>query len=204
MPCSTRVEPFTDLTTDDPMKLLFDFLPLVVFFIFYRLFDIYVATEVLMAAMLVQILLMKLFNRPVEKMQWITLGLVLVFGGLTLGLRNPQFIMWKPTVINWLFAAALLFSEWFMAQGFMRRMLASVADFPATVVVNLNYAWAAFLVAAGALNLYVAYNFPEDIWVDFKLFGLTGLSAVFIIGQSLYLARHIPRSETVGGDGRED
>jgi intracellular septation protein len=186
------------------MKLLFDFLPLVVFFIFYRLFDIYVATEVLMAAMLVQILLMKLFNRPVEKMQWITLGLVLVFGGLTLGLRNPQFIMWKPTVINWLFAAALLFSEWFMAQGFMRRMLASVADFPATVVVNLNYAWAAFLVAAGALNLYVAYNFPEDIWVDFKLFGLTGLSAVFIIGQSLYLARHIPRSETVGGDGRED
>lgn len=186
------------------MKLLFDFLPLVVFFVFYRLYDIYAATEVLMAAMVVQILLMKLFGRPVEKMHWITLALVLVFGALTLGLRNPQFIMWKPTVINWLFAAALLFSEWFTAKGLVRRTLASVADFPASVVINLNYAWVAFLVATGTLNLYVAYNFPEAIWVDFKLFGLTGLSAVFMLVQFLYLVRHIPQPETTRNDEQED
>lgn len=182
------------------MKLLFDMLPLVLFFVFYQLYDIYVATMILMAAMTSQILLMKLTGRPVEKMHWITLVLVLAFGALTLGLRNPQFIMWKPTIINWLFAAALLLSEWFMARGFLRRMLAPVADFPEAVVVRLNYAWVGFLTGAGLLNLYVAYNFEESTWVDFKLFGLTGLSLVFIILQSLYLARHMPAPEAVETD----
>ncbi len=182
------------------MKLLFDLLPLVIFFVFYQLYDIYAATLVLMGAMAAQILLMKLAGRPVEKMHWITLALVLVFGALTLGLRNPEFIMWKPTVINWLFAAALLLSEWFMARGILRRMLATVADFPDLVVVRLNYAWVAFLALAGVLNLYVAYNYPEPTWVDFKLFGLTGLSLVFILLQSLYLARHMPQASTVDSD----
>ena len=182
------------------MKLLTDFLPILIFFIFYRMFDIYVATQVLMDAMVLQIVLMKLFRRPVEKMHWITLGLVMVFGGLTLGLHNPEFIMWKPTVINWLFAAALLFSECFMAKGLMRRMLGSVADFPDAVMVRLNYAWVLFLIGAGVLNLYVAYNYPESTWVDFKLFGLTGLSIVFVIGQSLYLARHMPEEEAAQAD----
>ena len=177
------------------MKLLFDLLPLVLFFAFYQLYDIYTATGVLMAAMVAQIVLMKLAGRPVEKMHWITLVLVLVFGALTLGLRNPQFIMWKPTVINWLFAAALLFSEWFMARGFLRRMLSAVAEFPDAVVTRLNYAWVLFLVGEGVLNLYVAYNYPESTWVDFKLFGLTALSLVFILLQSLYLARHMPEAE---------
>ena len=182
------------------MKLFFDLLPLVLFFVFYQLYDIYLATLVLMGAMATQILVLKLAGRPVEKMQWITLALVLAFGALTLGLRNPQFIMWKPTIINWLFAAALLLSERFMARGFLRRMLAPVADFPEPVVVRLNYAWVAFLTAAGVLNLYVAYSFSESTWVDFKLFGLTGLSLVFIVLQSLYLARHIPASEAVESD----
>ena len=177
------------------MKLLTDFLPILLFFIFYRMYDIYVATQVLMGAIVVQLLLMKLFGRPIEKMHWITLVLVLVFGSLTLGLHDPQFIMWKPTVINWLFAAALLLSEWFMARGILRRMLTSVADFPIPVMVRLNYAWVLFLIGSGILNLYVAYNFSEPTWVDFKLFGLTGLSLVFIVGQSLYLARHMPESE---------
>jgi len=182
------------------MKLLFDLFPLVLFFVFYQLYDIYAATMVLMGAMAAQIVLMKLGGRPIERMHWITLALVLVFGALTLGLRNPEFIMWKPTVINWLFAAALLLSEWFMARGILRRMLATVAEFPDPVVVRLNYAWVAFLTMAGVLNLYVAYNFPEPTWVDFKLFGLTGLSLVFIVLQSLYLARHIPQTETADSD----
>lgn len=182
------------------MKLLFDLLPLVLFFAFYKMYDIYVATEILMVAMLIQILLMRLSGRPVEKMHWITLALVLVFGGLTLGLRNPEFIMWKPTIINWLFALALLMSEWFMASGILRRMLSSVAEFPSAVVIRLTYAWALFLVSAGLLNLYVAYNYPEATWVDFKLFGLTGLSVVFIVAQSLYLGRHMPAADAVDKD----
>lgn len=177
------------------MKLLTDFLPILLFFIFYRLFDIYVATQVLMITMVLQLVLMKVFGRPIEKMHWITLVLVLAFGALTLGLHDPQFIMWKPTVINWLFAAALLLSEWFMAKGILRRMLGSVADFPEQVMIRLNYAWVLFLTGVGFLNLYVAYNFPEPTWVNFKLFGLTGLSIVFIIGQSLYLSRHMPEEE---------
>jgi intracellular septation protein len=176
------------------MKLLTDFFPLLLFFLFYRLYDIYVATQVLMGAMLLQLLLMRLLRHPIQKMHWLTLALVWVFGALTLGLHNPQFIMWKPTVINWLFAAALLMSEWFMARGILRRMLDSVADFPTRVISRLNHAWALFLFALGVLNLYVAYHYPESTWVDFKLFGLTGLSLVFIVGQSLYLARHMPQS----------
>ncbi len=176
------------------MKLLTDFFPLLLFFVFYRLYDIYVATQILMGAMLLQLLLMRLLRRPIEKMHWITLGLVWAFGALTLGLHDPRFIMWKPTVINWLFAAALLLSEWFMARGILRRMLATVAEFPGGVVRRLNHAWALFLFSVGLLNLYVAYHFPESTWVDFKLFGLTGLSLVFILGQSLYLARHMPQT----------
>lgn len=182
------------------MKLLFDMLPLIVFFIVYQTHDIYTATAVLMVAMVIQIALMKLTGKPVEKMHWITLGLVLVFGALTLGLRNPEFIMWKPTVINWLFAAALFLSEWLMARGFLRRMLETVADFPDSVVARLNYAWVIFLTGTGFLNLYVAYNYPEATWVDFKFFGLTGLSIAFLLLQSLYLARHLPARDSVDAD----
>ena len=182
------------------MKILSDLLPILLFFIFYRMYDIYVATGILMATMVLQLVLMKLLGRPIEKTHWITLGLVLAFGGLTLGLHNPEFIMWKPTVINWLFAAALLLSEWFMARGIMRRMLGAVADFPVPVIIRLNYAWALFLTGAGFLNLYVAYNYPESTWVDFKLFGLTGLSILFIIGQGFYLSRHMPAEEPVQAD----
>ncbi|HHI76112.1 MAG TPA: septation protein A [Gammaproteobacteria bacterium] len=175
------------------MKLLNDFLPLVLFFVFYQLYDIYVATQVLMAAMVLQLVVMKLMGHPIERMHWIILGLVLAFGALTLGLRDPQFIMWKPTVVNWLFAAALLFSEWFMDKGFLRRMFAKLGDFPDQVMVRLNWAWVLFLVLEGVLNLYVAFNYPESTWVSFKLFGLTGLSLAFMLAQGFYLARYLPQ-----------
>jgi len=177
------------------MKLLTDLLPVILFVIAYQMYDIYVATLVLMAAIVVQIAYLKITGKPVEKMHWITLVLVIGFGGLTLGLRDPQFIMWKPTVINWLFAAALLLSEAFMQRGIVRRMLDTVGEFPAQVVSRLNWGWALFLFSLGVLNLYVAYNFSEETWVNFKLFGLMGLSLVFVIGQSLYLARYMQDPE---------
>jgi len=177
------------------MKLLTDLLPVILFFVVYQMYDIYVATIVLMGALVAQIAFLKLTGKPVEKMHWITLGLVIFFGALTLGLQDPQFIMWKPTVINWLFAATLLLSAVFMKRSIMQRMLESVASFPEHVVSRLNWAWALFLFGLGVLNLYVAYNFSEETWVNFKLFGLMGLTLAFVIGQSFYLARYIQDSE---------
>jgi len=173
------------------MKLLTDLFPAILFVIAYQMYDIYVATIALMVTIVAQIAYFKLSGKPVEKMHWITLGLVIAFGGLTLGLRDPQFIMWKPTVINWLFAAALLLSGLFMQRGIMRRMLDTIGEFPLTVVSRLNLAWALFLFSLGMLNLYVAYNFSEATWVNFKLFGLMGLTLVFVIGQGFYLARYM-------------
>ncbi len=173
------------------MKLLTDLLPVMVFVVVYQMYDIYAATIALMAVIVAQIAYMKLSGKSVEKIQWITLALVIGFGGLTLGLRDPQFIMWKPTVINWLFAAALLLSELFMQRGIMRRMLDTLGEFPLHAVSRLNWTWTGFLFGLGVLNLYVAYNFSEATWVNFKLFGLMGLTLVFVIGQSFYLARFL-------------
>ena len=173
------------------MKLLTDLFPVILFVAAYQMYDIYVATIALMAAIVAQIAYLKLSGKPVEKMHWITLGLVIGFGGLTLGLRDPQFIMWKPTVINWLFAAALLLSGLFMQRGIMRRMLDTIGEFPLRVVSRLNLAWTFFLFGLGVLNLYVAYNFSEATWVNFKLFGFLGLTLAFMLAQGFYLARFI-------------
>jgi intracellular septation protein len=178
------------------MKFLSDLFPVILFFVVYQAYDIYIATQVLMGAVVLQIAFLKFTGRPVEKMHWITLALVVAFGALTLGLRDPQFIMWKPTVINWLFAAALLLSELYMQRGILRRMLESVATFPDHAINRLNWAWVLFLFLLGVLNLYVAYNFSEETWVNFKLFGLMGLSLLFVVGQSLYLARYMADTET--------
>ncbi|RMG38241.1 MAG: septation protein A [Gammaproteobacteria bacterium] len=187
------------------MKILNDFLPIVLFFVCYQLYDIYVATQVLMAVMVLQLGIMKLLGRPIEKMQWVILVLVLAFGALTLGLHDPQFIMWKPTIVNWLFAAALLFSEWFLARGLLRRMLAVVGEFPDQVISRLNWAWVIFLTLEGFLNLYVAYNYSEATWVNFKLFGLTLLSVLFMLAQGFYIARHMPQAaEVEAGRAGED
>lgn len=177
------------------MKFLTDFFPVVLFFIAYKSYDMYVAIQVFMAAIAAQLLLLKLTGRPIEKMHWFSLGAVLVLGGISLWYRDPLFLMWKPSIFNWAFAAALLLSEWLMQRGIMRRMLEAVAPFPDFVIRRLTYAWALFLSFLGVLNLYVAYNFSEDTWVDFKLFGLMGLTLVFALGQGFYLARYMPQED---------
>jgi intracellular septation protein len=102
--------------------------------------------------------------------------------------------MWKPTVINVLLAVALLCSEWFMKISLMTRMLHKMAPFPASVCATLTYLWAGFFVFLGLLNLYIAYNFSEATWVNFKLFGMMGLSLLFMVGQGFYLAKHMPKT----------
>ncbi|HEC06894.1 MAG TPA: septation protein A [Thiolapillus brandeum] len=178
------------------MKLLTDFLPVIIFFVAYKIWGMYVATGIFIAATLIQIGWTYHAHRKVETMQWVTLGLVLVFGGLTLALHDPVFIKWKPTVVNWLFAAAFLGSGLFMQRNLLQRMMDHAISLPQPVWGRLNLAWITFFVSAGFANLYVAYNFSESAWVDFKLFGMLGLTLVFMVLQGFYLARHmLPQEE---------
>lgn len=186
------------------MKAIIDLVPVILFAGAYFLYDFYVATWVLMVAVVAQIVLLKLFGKPVEKMHWITLILVVGFGALTLFLHDPLFLMWKPTAINWLFAAAMLGSQLWMKRSIMARMLESVAHFPDFVTARLSYAWALFLFLLGVLNLYVAYNFSEAVWVNFKLFGLLGLTLAFTLAQGFYLARYMPEEHDQPKPAPED
>lgn len=182
------------------MKFLYDFFPILLFFVAYKLYDIYVATGVAMVAALVQSLSYRIKHGRFERMHLVTLGLLLVFGGLTLALHDPVFIKWKPTVINWLFGVVFAASAWIGDKPLVRRMMDhAITIDDAAVWTRLNWAWVAFFLAMGALNLYVAFNFDEATWVNFKLFGLIGLTFVFVFGQAMYLSRHMPAEDAEGG-----
>lgn len=178
------------------MKLLFDFLPILLFFIAYKLSDIYVATAVIIVASTVQVSWFWLKHRRVENMHLITLGLVLVLGGATIYFQNATFIYWKPTIVNWLFAIAFLGSQFIGNKNLLQRMLdGQVTVTSPQIWTHLNLAWVAFFIAMGVINLYVAFNFDENTWVNFKLFGMMGLTIVFVIAQSFYLAQYIVQDD---------
>jgi intracellular septation protein len=167
------------------MKLLFDFFPVLLFFITFKMHEdpqrgILVATAVIIAATLVQVGVTWFRNRRVEKMHVVTLVLVVIFGGATLLLKDEIFIKWKPTVVNWLFAIAFLASEFIGSKNLVRRMMESSVQLPDFVWRRLNLSWVMFFTVMGVLNLYVVYNFDTDTWVDFKLFGLLILPGTFM------------------------
>lgn len=172
------------------MKLLTDFLPIVLFFVAYQLYDIYVATAVAIATSILQIGYFWLLRKQLEKMHLVTLGLLVIFGGLTLLLRDPLFIKWKPTVVNWLFATVFVGSQFIGKKPLVARVMGHAVDLPDAIWGRLNISWGLFFLVSGALNLYVAFNFSEAAWVNFKLFGMLALTVVFIILQSFYMARH--------------
>lgn len=173
------------------MKFLLDFFPILLFFGAYQVWDIYVATAVAIAAAILQVAWQRLRHGRVEKMQAITLALLVLFGGLTLLLRDPVFIKWKPTVVNWLFAVAFLVTAYVGERSLLQRMMGHAVSLPDAIWRRLNWAWVAFFTAMGALNLVVAYHFSEAVWVNFKLFGLMGLTLVFVLAQAPYLAKHM-------------
>ncbi len=173
------------------MKMLFDFFPVVLFFISYKLWDIYMATAVLIGASLLQTGLWWLKYRRFEKMHLVTLVLVCIFGGATLLLQNEMFIKWKPTVINWLFAAAFAGSHFIGQKVLIKRMMADHIHLPEAVWLKLNLAWTGFFLLMGALNLIVVYQFDTDTWVNFKMFGMLGLTFVFVVIQSIAISRYI-------------
>ena len=175
------------------MQLLFDFLPVIAFFVAYKLADIYVATLVIIVATVLQVSIHWLRTRRFNPMHLVSAGFVLVFGGLTLLIRDATFIMWKPTVVNWLFAAAFLASLWrrISDRPLIQRMLtATGTELQLTPALwrRLNWMWVGFFVTMGAANLVVFNNFDEDTWVNFKLFGMFGLTLVFIVAQGFWIA----------------
>lgn len=178
------------------MKLLVDFLPIVVFFIVYKATgSLITATAVLIPATILQVLFTWWRYRRIEKMQLVTLGLVIVLGGITVFTHDGDFIKWKPTIVNWLFGAAFLISP-LIGKGenkgkpVVQRMMEKSVHLPRQVWMRLNTAWVLFFVILGAVNVAVFSLMSEDAWVNFKLFGMLGLTVVFILLQGIYIARH--------------
>jgi intracellular septation protein len=175
------------------MQLLFDFLPVIAFFVAYKLADIYVATLVIIVATILQVSIHWLRTRRVNPMHVVSAGLVLVFGSLTLAIHDPVFIMWKPTIVDWLFAAAFLASQWriFGGRPLVQRLMTSTdakLSLDPALWRRLNLAWVVFFLLMGAANVVVFQNFSESTWVNFKLFGMLGLTFVFIIAQGFWIA----------------
>ena len=212
------------------MKQLFDFFPILLFFILYKFYldlpdelvtsinglvplmsltpgeasdAIYLATLAAIVATVIQVGLAAMLVRKVEKMPLITLALLLVFGGATIALKDPLFIQWKPTVINWLFALVFGASHFIGEKTLIQRMMGHAIDISETRVwQQLNLAWVGFFIVAGIANIVVApeidplgLQFSEDTWVDFKLFGLMGMTIAFVIAQAFYLAKYMPDTD---------
>jgi intracellular septation protein len=173
------------------MKFFFDLLPVLAFFVAFQLAGIYVATAVAIATTFVQVAWLKLRGKRVDAMLWASFVIIVVFGGATLVLQDETFIKWKPTVLYWLLGAVLGGAPLVFRRNLIRTMLSEQVRLPDPVWSRLNWSWAGFFVFMGGLNLYVAYNYSTDLWVNFKLFGGMGLMLVFVVVQALFLARHV-------------
>jgi len=173
------------------MKFLFDLFPVILFFVAFKLSDIYVATGVAIAATFAQVGWLKLRGKKVEPMLWASLAIIAVFGGATLLLQDETFIKWKPTVLYWMFGLVLAGAALLFRRNLIRAMLSEQVQLPEPIWSRLNWSWIGFFAFMGAANLYVAYNYSTDLWVNFKLFGGMGLMLLFVVAQALFLARHI-------------
>jgi len=216
------------------MKLLLDFLPIILFFATFKYAEahkdwaaafatthlgflvqggtvgpaeapVLLATAVVILATLAQVGWLKARGQRVDTMLWISLGLVVVMGGLTIWLRSETFIKWKPTLLYWAMGAAFAVSAWLLRRNLLKTLLGSQLELPEAVWSRLNVAWVVFFAVMGVLNLWVAYRFSTDAWVNFKLFGGMGLMLLFTLAQGLYISRHLPQeAEPAEGAAAED
>jgi intracellular septation protein len=177
------------------MHAIFEYIPLVIFFIFYKFADIYWATGSLIVTAALQIAYFLIKKQPVPKKNWVFFGLIAVFGGLTIFLHDDTFLKWKVTIINGFFAIALIVSQKFFNKNIIKEFLGEALTLPEPIWNRVNLSWAIFFVLCGVLNWYVAFNFSQDTWVNFKVFGLTGLTFVFAIGSVLSLYKYMPQDE---------
>ena len=198
------------------MKLLFDLFPVILFFATFKYYGsnpegaaallgtllgsavldvkqapILLATVVVIVATMAQIAWVHFRHGKVDKMLWVSLVLVSVFGGMTLIFQDETFIKWKPTILYWVFAGSMAFAALVLKKNPVKAMLGEQMTLPEPVWGKVSLSWIAFFLFMGALNLVVAYNFSTDIWVDFKLFGGMGLLLVFVLGQGIMLSKYV-------------
>ncbi len=173
------------------MKLFLDFFPIVLFFATFKAFGIFAATAVAIVATVTQIGWLRYKNGVVEPMQWVSLGVIVVFGGATLLTQDETFIKWKPTVLYWLMGGALWIGYIVFKRNFLRQLMGAQLELPEPVWKVLLHSWASFFALMGVLNIWVANHFDTDTWVSFKLFGGLGLMLVFVVLQGMYLSRYI-------------
>jgi intracellular septation protein len=180
------------------MKLLIDFFPIILFFVAFKVAGIYIATGVAIVATIAQIVWLRHRHGKVEPMQWVSLGVIVLFGGATIALQNETFIKWKPTVLYWLMAGTLAAGQLLFRKNLLKTLMGSQMELPDAAWRVTNWSWIVFFALMGVLNLWVAYNFETDTWVNFKLFGGLGLMALFVIGQALYLGRYLKTDQVPG------
>lgn len=179
------------------MKFLFDFFPTIVFFIVYKFFGFFPATYAIIVASVIQVALNWLKTRKIEPMHIILLALVLVFGGLTIYFHDAEFLMWKVSIVNWLLGAVMIASHFFKTNileyifSYSARQQQQELNIPAYLTTRLNIAWGIFFLILGTINIIIAHTFSLNAWVDFKVFGILGLTIVFAFGQGFYLMKHM-------------
>jgi intracellular septation protein len=181
------------------MKVFFDLFPVILFFVAFKLSDIFIATATAIGATIAMIIYSKVRHGKVEKILMINGLVISILGGITLLLHDKTFIMWKPTVLYWLFAGALFISSVFFKKNLIRQMMDKMLNPPETVWNKLNLVWVVFLIALGFLNIYVFKNYDEDTWVNFKLFGVTSMMFIFMMAQTFMLKDYLieqPEAET--------
>ncbi len=173
------------------MKFFFDIFPVILFFLTFKLYDIFIATAVAIVAAIAQIGWLWLRKQQIEKLMWINLATIVILGGTTLLAQDEIFIKWKPTVLYWLIASVLLVSSLIFGKNIIELILKKQMILPAAIWEKLNLSWTVFFLLMGGINLYVAFSFSVDIWVTFKLFGATGMMLVFIILQVMVLGKYL-------------
>ena len=170
-------------------KFLFDLFPIILFFIAFKVYDIFIATAVAIVATLLQIIYVYLRDKKVEKVLLFNGVMITFLGGLTILLQDKMFIMWKPSVLYWCFALILLFSNVFLRKNLVQMALGKQVELKNNFWNVINWYTSIFFILLGFINLYVAYNFSEDTWVNFKLFGITGLLFIYMIFLGLYISK---------------
>jgi intracellular septation protein len=173
------------------VKLLIDFFPIILFFGAFQFWGIYVATGVAIVATIAQIAWLRWHHGKVEPMQWLSLGIIVLFGGATILAHDETFIKWKPTVLYWLMGATLMAGQLVFRKNLLKSVMGSQLELPEPAWRTMNWSWIVFFALMGVLNLWVAFNFDTAAWVKFKLFGGLGLMALFVVGQALYLGRYM-------------
>lgn len=173
------------------MKLFLDFFPIVLFFVAFKLANIYVATGVAIAATVAQIAWLRYSTGKVEPMQWLSLAIIVLFGGATILAHDDTFIKWKPTVLYWMMGGALAGGMLFFRKNFLKSLMGAQLELPEPAWRAMSWSWATFFACMGVLNLWVAFHYDTNTWVNFKLFGGLGLMLLFVLGQALYLGRYM-------------